>query len=86
MVDGRLTPLHTLELSGPLLPLTVRRLCSLLRVTQSGDFSAQFSTAESTVGFNLGNKEEAKSSAVSPSLLKTALRELKCSDGLYTWK
>ena len=43
--EGRMTSLYTLEVSGPVLPYHVRELCSLVKVTQSGNFNMTSSTA-----------------------------------------
>ena len=44
-MEGRMTSLYTLEVSGPILPYHLRELCSLIKVTQSGNFSMASSTA-----------------------------------------
>ena len=44
-MEGKMTSLYTLEVSGPVLPYHIHELCSLVKVTQSGNFSMTSSTA-----------------------------------------
>lgn len=47
--------IHIMEVSGPLLPSMVMRLCALLQETQEGNFRAAFLSVDNTTPFTLFN-------------------------------
>ncbi|XP_078617520.1 protein downstream neighbor of Son-like [Branchiostoma floridae x Branchiostoma japonicum] len=87
-IAGKLTQVNSLEVSGPLLPLHVRQLCSLFQHTQHGEFSATFSTHEATAAFNrINDRESGMEDGHSPrkELSTEDIKELVCENGLYKW-
>ncbi|XP_035687556.1 protein downstream neighbor of son homolog [Branchiostoma floridae] len=87
-IAGKLTQVNSLEVSGPLLPLHVRQLCSLFQHSQHGEFSATFSTHEATAAFNrIEDGESGMEEGHSPrkELSIEDIKELVCESGLYKW-
>ncbi|XP_066275530.1 protein downstream neighbor of Son-like [Branchiostoma lanceolatum] len=78
---GKLTQVNSLEVSGPLLPLQVKQLCSLFQHSQQGDFSATLSTHEATAAFNRINNAE---SGIEEGCTED-IKEFVCENSLYKW-
>lgn len=93
--------MNSVELTGPILPHCVVGLARLFRHTASGNFTATFGGIhEPTLSFNSlpqldvdsDSHQSIKYQHLLPhdvchttSLGKQAVRELVCTDGLYTW-
>lgn len=100
-VDGKLIRLHSLDISGPILPEMLSQLCSLLQRTQKGEFSGHLNYTDSTSAFNPASKCDLPLPNTPPPpphicpphpyltsnllLQKNGLREVSCKNGLYTW-
>lgn len=51
--NATMETVYRLELEGPLLPNSTCELCELFKVTQHGEFTANFKNDESCAGFNI---------------------------------
>ena len=87
-IGDKLTRLHSVDITGPILPQSLNNLCRLFQKTQHGDFSARLNCIESTKAFNIGSGTEMVTSEINqpvPVAKKNGLKEVVCQNGLYNW-
>ena len=91
--EGEMVQRFYLELTGPVLPMNLHKLCRLFLKTQHGQFTAHFTNVDSTGAFNGGSCSSRDSERLLDSYLhrpplgtKHGLKELVCENHSITWE